>query len=44
MFARHIYGGVDFNGREIALDFTNKLPGVQRFYPYVQKIYLKKIK
>ena len=42
--ARHIYGGVDFKGKEIALDFTNKLPGVERFYPYVQKIYLKKLR
>ena len=42
--ARHIYGGVDYQGREIVLDFTNKLPGVERFYPYVQKIYIKKLK
>ena len=39
--ARHIYGGVDINGKEIALDLTNKIPGKERYYPYIQKLYIK---
>ena len=41
--ARHIYGGVDLNGKEIALDFTNKLPAVERYYPYTQKLYIERL-
>lgn len=41
--AVHIYTGVDFNGKEYNLDLTNKLPMIERDYPYKQKIYLKKL-
>lgn len=42
--AVHIWSGVDINGKEYALDMTNKLPHTERNYPYIQKIYLKTLK
>ena len=41
VYPSHIYGGVDFKGREIILDLTNKVPGYERYYPHVQKLYIK---
>jgi len=41
LYPGHIYGGVDFKGREVALDLTNKLPNYERYYPYIQKLYIK---
>jgi len=37
----HIWGGVDVNGEEIALDFTERKFNKEREYPYIQKIYFK---
>lgn len=42
--AVHIYSGVDKDGKEYALDLTNKLPLTERPYPYIQKIYFDKLK
>ena len=41
--ARHIYGGVDINGKEMALDLTNKIPLKERYYPYTQKLYINSL-
>lgn len=35
----HIWAGIDYKGEEIALDLTERKPGQERKYPYVQKIY-----
>jgi hypothetical protein len=40
----HIWSGVTINGKDYPLDFTNRLPGVERDYPYIQKIEVKKLK
>jgi len=37
----HIWGGLDVNGEEIALDFTERKFNQERDYPYIQKIYFK---
>ena len=39
--AVHIWSGVDYKGKETALDLTNPVPAYERDYQYVQKIYLK---
>jgi len=39
--AVHIWSGVDYKGKEIALDLTNPIPTYERDYQYIQKIYLK---
>ena len=39
--AVHIWSGVDWKGKETALDLTNPVPAYERDYQYVQKIYLK---
>ena len=38
----HIWSGVTINGKDYALDFTNPIPNYERYYPYIQKIYLNK--
>lgn len=42
--AVHIYTGVDKDGKEYALDLTNRLPLTERPYKYTQKIYIKNLK
>lgn len=37
----HIYAGIDYKGEELALDLTNRMAGVERKYPLIQKIYFK---
>lgn len=44
MNAVHIYTGVDKDGKEYALDLTNKIPLKERPYPYKQKIYIKNLR
>lgn len=34
----HIWGGLTWKGKDIPLDFTEKRPEKERYYPYVQKI------
>lgn len=37
----HIYSGVDWQGKPLALDLTNQSPGYEREYPLTQKLYWK---
>lgn len=37
----HIWSGIDWNGKEYPLDLTNRLPGTERPYPYVQRLNFK---
>jgi hypothetical protein len=44
LYPVHIWAGVDYREKELSLDLTNKMPNIERKYPYVQKIYFKPIK
>jgi hypothetical protein len=39
----HIWSGVTYKGKEYPLDMTNKIPGIERPYPYIQKLEVKKL-
>lgn len=39
----HIWAGVNWNGQDIPLDMTEKQPGRERVYKYVQKINFKPV-
>lgn len=39
----HIWSGVTYKGKEYPIDFTNRIPGIERPYPYVQKLAVKKL-
>ena len=37
----HIWSGIDWNGKEYAVDLTNKTPDHERHYPIIQRLEFK---